>query len=441
LLFHTLAKITYTIFTVSPEMTIRLFSPDWLLFFVACFFSIHTKAQNDSTNQSSFQQQDIKDWMFHKGWIKNKSKKKNLLFIVPVVGSNPSTGFFFGAVESYTFKFKATDRYFSLINGTATYSTKKQVNLFMRNNVFLDNGKLLLNGDWRFVIFSENTYGLGTNSPTDASPEPAISLFGYDVNDDPAVESLRYHQLRFYQTVSFDIHDHLFLGSGIQLDRYFSIDDPVLSDDNVGTSYHSDYSLKYGFDNENYILSGLVINSTYDSRDNQVNAYKGVYANLSYRFNTTWLASTQKSDVLNAELKMYFPFKKRDVLAFWLWGQFVTNGRLPYLALPAIGYDARQNSGRAYAFGRYRGENIFYAETEFRFPISRRTGIIGGVVFLNITSTSDALHDVNLFDYNSPGGGVGLRIMIDKGTRTNLQLDAATGKKSNGFHLGAGEVF
>jgi outer membrane protein assembly factor BamA len=237
------------------------------------------------------------------------------------------------------------------------------------------------------------------------------------------------------------MHDHLFLGTGLQFDRYFNIDDLVLSDDNVGTSFHSDYCRKYGFDNENYILSGLVINSTYDSRDNQVNAYKGVYANLNYRFNTTWLGSTQNSNVLNAELKTYFPFKKRDVLAFWLWGQFAINGRLPYLALPAIGYDARQNSGRAYAFGRYRGENIFYAETEFRFPISRRTGIIGGVVFLNVTTTSDELHNVNLFDYNCPGGGIGLRIMIDKGTRTNLQLDAATGKKSSGFYLGAGEVF
>jgi hypothetical protein len=47
--------------------------------------------------------------------------------ILPCTGmDNPSTGFFFGSVGSYTFRFKATDRYFSLINGTATYSTKKQ---------------------------------------------------------------------------------------------------------------------------------------------------------------------------------------------------------------------------------------------------------------------------------------------------------------------------
>ncbi|MFI5218089.1 MAG: BamA/TamA family outer membrane protein [Bacteroidia bacterium] len=422
-------------------MTIKIFSPGCLLLYVGCFLSIQTAAQIDSSNQSSFQQQDIKDWMFEKGWIKNKSKKKNLLFIVPVIGSNPATGFFFGGVASYTFKFKPVDRYLSLLNGTATYSTKEQVNLFMRNNVFVNNGKFLLNGDWRFVIFSENTYGLGTNSPVEASPKPAIALFGYDVNDDPTVQSLRYHQLRFYQTVSFNLHDHLFLGTGLQYDNFFSIEDLFLNENDFVESYHSGYSKQFGFNNNEYVLSGIAINSTYESRDNQVNAYKGLYANLSYRFNTTWLGSSQNSQVLNAELKTYFHFKKRDVLTFWLWGQFVTNGYAPYLALPAIGYDARQSSGRAYAFGRYRGENIFYAETEFRFPISKRTGIIGGVIFLNVTTTSDQQNNVKLFRYNSPGGGAGLRIMIDKATRTNLQLDAATGKKSSGFYLGAGEVF
>jgi hypothetical protein len=82
-----------------------------------------------------------------------------------------------------------------------------------------------------------------------------------------------------------------------------------------------------------------------------------------------------------------------------------------------------------------------YGETEYRFPISPCGGIMGGVVFVNATTADRPDNKVKLFDYIAPGYGFGLRFMVDKHSRTNLQVDFGFGKKSTGFYLGATETF
>lgn len=131
----------------------------------------------------------------------------------------------------------------------------------------------------------------------------------------------------------------------------------------------------------------------------------------------------------------------RHVLAFWAIGNFSPQGQLPYLILPALGYDQRSRSGRGYTQGRFRGNNLVYTEAEYRFPISACGGVLGGVLFLNSTTTSDPKQSVMLFDYLKFGYGMGLRIMVDKKSRTNLVLDVAFGDKTSCFYLGAAEVF
>jgi hypothetical protein len=82
-----------------------------------------------------------------------------------------------------------------------------------------------------------------------------------------------------------------------------------------------------------------------------------------------------------------------------------------------------------------------YGETEYRFPISARTGILGGDIFLNATTTSNKKGDVKLFDYTRLGYGGGLRIMLDKQSRTRLAIDIGVSPGSVGFYFGAQETF
>ncbi len=121
---------------------------------------------------------------------------------------------------------------------------------------------------------------------------------------------------------------------------------------------------------------------------------------------------------------------------------------MPYLALPAIGWDARNRSGRGFIQGRFRGTAELYGEVEWRFRITDN-GLLGGVIFSNVSTftrppvsyqgTSEP--GQSLFQNVAVAGGFGLRIMMNRQSRTNITLDLAVGQKTWGFYFGAGEAF
>ena len=425
------------------------------LVYLFSFLSLITRAQDslivkpglDSTKAKpdTFRQQDFRDWMVYKGWAKPKAEKNSFLLIIPVIASNPSTGFVFGAGLSYALKFSPKDERISAVSANATYSTKGQVNVNVKSNLFIFNEKLVLNGDWRYLLFSEDTYGLGSNRKGYNAGGFIEGLNGYDINEDTVAQHLKFDLIKFHETGSWKVFKNFFAGIGFQFDRYTSIHDITFDEGDTANAFHYQYSTKHQFDPSQYNIGGWSANLLFDSRDNQVNAYKGYYANLNYNINSKIFGSSQPSQILWLEYRSFHPLdgkKQRNILGFWFIGNFVTSGNVPYLFLPAIGYDQRQKSGRGYAYGRLRGEGMLYGESEYRFPISRRTGILGGVAFLNFTTTSDQANNVKLMDYIRPGYGAGIRIMVDKKSRTRIQVDGAIGATGKlGIYFGAQEAF
>jgi len=386
-----------------------------------------------------FEQQDIKDWMIQKGWIKKKPEKNTFILIIPVIASNPTAGFIFGAGLTSAFKTRPTDEHFSSINANATYSTKGLLNLNMKGSAFAMHERMVVNIDWRYQVNSEKTYGLGTNKYSSGY----FDLNGYDVNSDSLGQPLKFYQVRLHTTASYKLFENFFAGIGFQYDYRYNIDDPTATKD-TSIAFHYVYSVRHGFDPKHYTTSGIGLNLLYDSRDNQVNAYSGYYANVNYLLNSTIFGSTKNSSLLLVEYRSFHALdgpKERNILGFWLYGNFLTSGDAPYLALPALGYDQRQRTGRGYGFGRFRGEDLLYGETEYRFPISPHTGILGGVLFANVTTATDRERDVQLMDYMRLGWGGGLRIMVDKKTRTRVQIDAGIANKAVGIYFGAQETF
>jgi hypothetical protein len=398
------------------------------------------QCQDTTMVWSKPEQKDLKDWLLEKGILKKKKPPKSgFLLVIPVIASNPTAGFLFGAGLTYAFK-RDSDHYVSTASSNATYSTKGLLNLNMKTNFFLPGEKVVLNGDWRYLHNIETTYGLGTASKVPGN----INVNGYDTGEDSTGQSLNYRQVRLHETASFKVIRNVFAGIGFQYDYFYNIDDDALSSGDTLHSYQYQYSTSHGFDPQHYNATGICINVLYDSRDNQVNAYKGMYANANFRMNMEALGSTQKSTLLLAEYRGYIsmghqPFPK--VLAFWLYGNFVTSGNVPYLLLPSVGYDQRQKTGRGYTYGRFRGEDMVYGETEYRFPISERTGILGGILYVNCTTTSDRKSHISLFDYLRPAYGGGLRVMMDKKTRTRLEIDAGIAQNTVGFYFGVQETF
>jgi hypothetical protein len=373
--------------------------------------------------------------------------KKNSLILLPVIGTTPATGVFFGVGGLWAFY---TDKYqknkLSSFNFGAQITFKNQYIFMLKENMYAMRNKIFLQGDYRFLIFSQPTFGLGTNSPDSTYTNFDFGMYGYGTSKIDGAQMMYYNYLKIHQILSYAINDNntIYVGGGFHLDNHSKIRDELYEINNQNKTAHSVYSISKGFDLYRYNLIGLSANFVWDTRDNIINTYKGFYINFNYRMNSTFIGSSQFSNMLWLEGRCFLPVSKkskRNVLAFWTYLSTVVSGDLPYLDLPAIGYDQKGFSGRGYVQGRYRGNTLFYSEVEYRFRISKCSEVLGGVVFVNAVTTNDKDNNVHMFEYIRPSVGVGIRVMLDKKVRTNLVVDYGNGYQSSGVYLTAGEMF
>ncbi|HEX6225978.1 MAG TPA: hypothetical protein VFZ52_16285 [Chryseolinea sp.] len=368
------------------------------------------------------------------------------VLLVPIIGSNPATGFMIGVGGQYGFKMSGAHTRYSMLSGSVQFTTKNQQLYLLKNNIYTKNNNIFFTGDWRYLIFSQATYGLGTNAPEGGILDYQFSLNGVETADDSLVQPLKFNFLRFYQSASFRVGKSFYVGLGYYLDYYFKIQDEKLRlnpGDSLITSHYA-YSEFYGFNNEEYYSSALNINFILDTRDNMINPYSGQFLMVSWRGSMKALGNKTNSNFFSFEWRSFHPLSARNprhLMAFWLMGNFAPEGEFPYLILPATAYDQRSRSARGYTQGRFRGNNFVYGEAEYRFPISSCGGLWGGVLFVNGTSATHPAQELGLFESVRPGYGLGLRLMVDKKTRTNLAIDFGFGDKSTGFYLAASETF
>jgi len=402
---------------------------------------------SDSTQEKDCQQKDIIDLLRKKGKPPKPLKSTSLL-LLPTIYANPANGLVIGVGGNLVwFLGPRESTRISLIGFSAAVTTKEQIISFIKSSIYTKDNKYFLFGDLRFYDYRSPTYGLGTNSPIDSTEVHGGWIWqGADTKDSEGAYPMLYDFMKFHETVYREITKNVYAGIGYHLDYYWNIIDDKLNLDILPKQItpHYAYCDLYGFNPSEYVLSGLSVNFMYDSRDNLINTYKGSFVNISYRINPTWLGSDQKSSAIWTEFRTFVGLSQKrpnHLIAFWLFGNFVVLGEQPYLTLMAVGEDQKARSGRGYVAGRYRGEDMIYGEIEYRFPISRCSKILGGVVFANATTTSNRTTNVHLFEYIRPSFGVGIRAMFNKHTRLNINLDLGFGYKSQGFYFSGTETF
>ena len=371
------------------------------------------------------------------------------LLLIPIIGSNPATGFMVGLGVQYGFKMPGAGTRFSMISGSLQFTAKNQKIFVLKNNIYTKNNNIFFTGDWRYMIYSQSTYGLGTDAPEGGVLDYQYSLGGSETSGDSLAQPLDFNFLRLYQSASFRIlkeHEGFYVGVGYGLDHYSKIVDKKLRlepSDSVITSHYS-YSKYYGFDTDKYSTSTFNLNFIWDTRDNMINPYKGRFLMLTWRGGPKFLGNENSVNFFHVEWRSFHPLSvknPRHLIAFWLTGEFTPEGKFPYMTLPSTAYDQRSRSARGYSQGRFRGNNLLYGEAEYRFPLSACGGLWGGVLFVNATTASNPLQSLSLFESVKPGYGLGVRLMVDKATRTNLAIDIGFGDKNSGFYLAATETF
>ncbi|SDA81889.1 hypothetical protein SAMN03080617_02523 [Algoriphagus alkaliphilus] len=361
---------------------------------------------------------------------------------LPAIGSNPANGWLFGLAPSATWYMgdPKTTKMSNLV-GNFLYTTKKQWIFSSRSNIFSDENKLIFIGDWRYFVTSQFTYGLGSSAPngTDFDPSQGNVLWGK--------QGMDFSLVRFYETVLKRIGDSKFyIGAGYHLDVHskiqsFNEDGPI----NSPFFTHDAYNISKGFDIDRYTLSGIGLNMVMENRDIAVSPYEKNFAWVQYKINPSFLGSDQPSSLLMLDYRHYINLserRKRNLIALWGFGNFVVSGNVPYMILPSITWDMFGRSGRGYAQGRFRGENMVYSEAEWRFPLQQNKETFGGTVFVNAASFSSKTSNESLFNKINPGYGMGLRVMINKKNRTTIAADYGFGQKGNsGFYLNINETF
>jgi hypothetical protein len=385
--------------------------------------------------------------LFRKKEKAPKPPKKFMALILPNISSNPSNGFLLGVGGTFGWYMgpKENTRV-SAAPFTVAVTSKKQLITFVKSNIYTKENNFFLQGDWRFYLYSQPTYGLGTNSPDTINLPGGVHWAGEGGATDTLAFPMKYNYVKFSEIVNRKIIENFYVGVGYHFDYYYAINDEHLHLDSTPQQLtpHYVYSKKYQYDTTQYMMSGLSANVVYDSRDNQANPYKGIYANINYRYNFSFLGSDHDASELWMEFRTYVGLSKkkaRHLIAFWAFGDFNLTGDLPYMTLPSLGGDQRARSGRGYVNGRFRGKNLVYGEVEWRFPIWPCSNIIGGVVFVNATTTDNPARNIALFQYIKPAVGFGLRVMVNKYFRTNINLDFAIGSKSSGFYFSGQETF
>ena len=373
-------------------------------------------AQNDSISNNQKDILDVLYKLFHKNdSIRIKSEKKVAFSLLPVpIDANKSAGLVVSFLTTFYLGDSKTTR-MSQITFSPYFSFTKQYVFPVQSYIYTADNKWNFIGDYRYMIYPQDTYGLG----------------GHNTED--KMSTLDYQQWRFYQFATRKVIGNFRMGLGVLFDNYQNISEDSYIDE------ETDYSKYMNGDFTDETSLGFAVQGLYDSRENNVNPEQGLYVEADYRMNTSGVDG-KKWNSIYFDTRKYHSFNKHKhrVLAYraFYWSTF--GGKPHYLDLPSIGWDRDGKTGRGFTRNRFRSNALIYFETEYRTDISKN-GFWGAVFFTNISSVSKL--DTYQFSKWNPAVGTGLRIKWNKQNNSNLVLDFGVSKNDWSLRLGLTENF
>jgi hypothetical protein len=154
---------------------------------------------------------------------------------------------------------------------------------------------------------------------------------------------------------------------------------------------------------------------------------QGVFGNNSYQ-----------GGFFNIEYSQFFSLNRHFVLGINIQEQSLIGGRSPFYLLPQMGNDELM---RGYYGGRYRDRNLLVGQTELRYRIGERFGLVGFI------GTGQVFNKTFSFSEFKPNYGGGVRYFFDIEKGLSVRLDYGFGhqvtgeKRQGGFYIGLGQAF
>lgn len=340
----------------------------------------------------------------------DRFSNQNLSFlVVPALTISPETDFKFGVIGDYFYNMKGTKDNARLSStwGQVMYSTKNQLTVNLATNTYTKNESYYINVKLGYIVNYERFWGFTNDNVK---------------NDDYA--EVTYNRNFATASISKNLGNKVFLGIEANYSKYYNIEvDRGNIPNDVPTSNLTPNSEIYG--------GGL--NLIIDKRDHQFTATKGYFFEVANTVNFNTSNRKYAYNHLIIEARKYFQQNKKE-LALQLYTS-LQSGTVPVFEQNRLGGPIQL---RGIFNGRFRDNNMWYAQAEYRFPLSP---LIKLAFFSSVGKTANDFS--NLFrEKVNVAGGSGLRFLLNKKKQIYLRTDVAYANINTfGYYVRLGDAF
>ncbi|MDH3708914.1 MAG: BamA/TamA family outer membrane protein, partial [Cyclobacteriaceae bacterium] len=224
---------------------------------------------------------------------------------------------------------------------------------------------------------------------------------------------------------------HLFVGGIVDINKTKASNlNPVMTEDpdilDFGTSVRN---------------SGLGFAVQYDSRDLIVNAYKGVFVDISTIFYGNFLGGENKYQAVQIDYRQYLNMGKERRTLAW---QVKTRATFSDAPWPELSQFGNPFDLRGYRWGRFRDESMLFGLVEYRHMFNRKKPNKKGSYqsrsgFTAWVGGGTLGKDFGDFGNWLPNYGIGYR--LETQPRMNVRIDYGFGVDSNAIYVTFNEAF
>lgn len=355
--------------------------------------------------------------LIHQAWCQDSTKNVNFI-AVPTPSYNEIQGFGMAVASGLIYSLSPKD---STAKPSSTlvygfYSENKtwifallQEAYFHQNDYWFDGMAVVSN--FKFQYFRE-------------LPAPFPPGVNVAYNTDIRIFNLNFLR-RIYGPVYGGIRTkQSFFNTTFEPLDFPGIPEEINPSDNPNASTNSHYS-------------GIGFKFAFDTRDNALNPKKGISADFQTTFFNSSIGSDRDFQIMEMSFNHYWNFSERHVLASRYYGYTGIND-VPFEEQSLVGFAGpRGKDVRGYSSGRYRGNQLYDVQAEWRWNFYKRWG---SVLFGALALSGD---DFDQIKENGvlPAIGTGIRFNAAPSRNVNIGLDLAIGKNDYGIYFALSEAF
>jgi hypothetical protein len=337
---------------------------------------------------------------------------RNLRFLpLPTVSVSPETGLRFGLYIDYFYRTRSTDTTRavrpSLSFASVLYSTRGQLTAEVGTSTYTTDEKYFVSLRGGFIDNYERYWGF---------TEPTSGNNNF-------LES-RYDRVYAQGRFSRNLGQSIFAGVGFLFSQHSST-----TFEPKGNGLLPEIPM----DNVNSRIAGGGVALTVDRRDNQFSPTRGWYADGAALINFDLRDGDYAYTTLAFDLRRYREWNRSVIATQALFS--LSTGEMPLFEKWRLGGG---NSLRGLFQGRYRDNNLWTTQAEYRYGINRFIKLAAFAAAGNTAPTTGRLFSETI----QLGYGAGFRLLLNKDKKVYFRADAAFASNGQfGYYFRVGDAF